>query len=74
MVKVKAIINFNDLQENKSRKIGDFFECSIERASFLVEHNAVEPFVEEIIVPEIKLEEVKEEPKHFKNKKKKSKK
>ena len=45
--KVKAIINFNDMEEDVQRKIGDEFECSKERYDFLLEHNAVEK-VEEV--------------------------
>ena len=41
-VKVKAIYNFNDLEEEQKRKIGDEWICSKERADFLKEHNAVE--------------------------------
>ena len=45
--KVRTIINFNDLEENKSRKIGDVFECSKQRADYLLEHKAIE-VVEEV--------------------------
>jgi len=48
--KVKALINFNDLEENKQRKIGEEFECSKTRCDYLLEHKAIEV-----------LEEVKEE-------------
>ena len=50
--KVKAIINFNDLEENIKRKVGDEFVVDIERAEYLVEHRAVEI-----------LEKIKPEPK-----------
>ena len=40
--KVKALINFTDLEENTKRKINDEWECSEERANFLAEHDAVE--------------------------------
>lgn len=45
-MKVKAIINFNDLQDKTKRKAGDIFECTKERAIFLLEHEAVK-FIEE---------------------------
>lgn len=54
-MKVRAIINFNDLQENKKRVIGEEFDCDLERASFLLDNKAVETV--EVI------EEIKEEPK-----------
>lgn len=50
--KVKALINFNDLEEKKQRTIGDEFECSKIRCDYLLEHKAVEV-----------IEEIKEEPK-----------
>lgn len=40
--KVKAIISFNDLEENTHRKIGDVFEVSQRRKDYLLEHKAVE--------------------------------
>lgn len=46
-VKVKALINFNDLDEDAKRVAGDEFECSKIRAEYLVEHKAVE-ILEEI--------------------------
>lgn len=51
--KVKALINFNDLEENKHRNIGDEFECSKIRCDYLLEHKAIEI-----------IEEVKEEKKY----------
>lgn len=51
-MKVKAIINFKDLLENKSRKIGDMFNVSKERAEFLLENKAIE-IVEENVISEI---------------------
>lgn len=45
--KVKALIDFNDLEEKKRRNIGDEFECSKTRCDFLLEHKAVE-VVEEV--------------------------
>jgi uncharacterized protein YwqG len=66
MVKVKAIISFNDLEENKHRGIGEEFECSKARCDYLLKHMAIE-IVEEIKeeVPVIenveeKIEEIKE--------------
>lgn len=54
--KVKAIINFTDLEENKHRNIGDVFECCKERKDFLLEHKAIEVVEEIKEKPEIKLE------------------
>lgn len=45
--KVKALINFNDLEANKKRVIGEEFECSKLRADYLLEHKAIE-IIEEI--------------------------
>lgn len=45
--KVKALINFNDLEENTKRNIGDEFECSKMRCDFLLEHKAIE-IIEEV--------------------------
>lgn len=47
MFKVKALINFNDLEENKHRVIGEVFECSKTRCDYLLEHKAIE-IVEEV--------------------------
>ena len=41
-IKVRALISFNDLEENKHRNIGEEFECSKQRAEFLLEHKAIE--------------------------------
>lgn len=41
-MKVKAIINFNDLEANTHRNIGDVFDVSKERADYLLQHNAIE--------------------------------
>jgi hypothetical protein len=68
-MKVRAIISFNDLEENKHRNIGDEFECSKERADYLLKHNAIEIIEEpkeEKVEEEVKIEEPK------KSKKKKS--
>ena len=40
-MKVEVIKDFNDLQEKKSRKVGDIFECTLDRATFLSNHNVV---------------------------------
>lgn len=45
--KVRALISFNDLEENKHRNIGDEFECSKARCDYLLEHKAIE-IVEEV--------------------------
>lgn len=50
MITVKAIKNFDDyegkeINENnkcKSRVVGEIFECSKERAEYLLEHKAIE--------------------------------
>ena len=41
-LKVKSIIKFDDLEENVKREIGDVFECSKERADYLLKNNAIE--------------------------------
>ena len=51
--KVKALINFNDLEEGKHRKIGEKFICTKERTDFLIEHKAVE-IIESIEMPKLK--------------------
>lgn len=51
--KVKAIIGFNDMEENTKRKVGDEFIVDIERAEYLVEHKAVE--ILEKIKPEVNI-------------------
>lgn len=40
--KVKALINFNDLEANKKRVVGEEFECSKIRCDYLLEHKAIE--------------------------------
>lgn len=45
--KVKALISFNDLEENKKRVVGEEFECSKVRCDYLLEHKAIE-IVEEV--------------------------
>ena len=52
-MKVRAIINFNDLKEGVPRKIGDEFEVTKDRQKYLLEHNAVEVVeepIEELII------------------------
>lgn len=82
--KVKALINFNDLEANKKRVVGEEFECSKARCDYLLEHKAIE-IIEEIKeeVPEVKNaeetmerieESAKEEVKKTTKKKKTSKK
>lgn len=42
-VNCKVTNPFNDLQDgNKQRKVGDEFECTLERAEFLQKNNVVE--------------------------------
>lgn len=42
-IKCKVINPFNDLQDgNKQRRVGDEFECTLERAEFLQKNNVVE--------------------------------
>lgn len=79
-VKVKAIMNFNDLEENTQRvKDKSIWECSKERADYLVENNAVvileepKPVIEKPIV-EKKVEALEEISEEKPSKKKSSKK
>ena len=71
-VKVKAVINFHDMEENKKRIVGEEFIAEKERAEFLKEHKAVE--ILEEIKEEIVKEEIKEEKPKKTTKKKTSKK
>ena len=42
-IKCKVTNPFNDLQdENKQRRVGDEFECTLERAEFLQKNNVIE--------------------------------
>lgn len=42
-VKCKVTNPFNDLQDgNKQRRVGDEFECTLERAEFLQKNNVIE--------------------------------
>lgn len=42
-IKCKVTNPFNDLQDgNKQRRVGDEFECTLERAEFLQKNNVVE--------------------------------
>ena len=55
-VRVRALINFNDTETNQFREANKSeWECSVERAEFLKEHNAIE------VLTEIKPTSVKEE-------------
>lgn len=56
MVKVKALIRFNDIEANVERQIGDEFICESSRAEYLKEHNAIEIIEEEQKVVEKKVE------------------
>lgn len=47
-MKVKVLYDFNDLTENVKRTTGEEFECSKERAEFLISRKAVEEVVEEV--------------------------
>ncbi len=86
-MKVKAIIDFNDLQEGIHRVAGKSeWECSKERADYLLKHNAIKIIEEEPVKIEydinldgkkiaetiIKQQEIKKEEKPKKSKKKKS--
>ena len=41
-MKVKAIININDLQDKVFRPVGSVFECNEERAKYLLQNKAIE--------------------------------
>lgn len=81
-VKVKAIINFTDVEENTKRKIGDEFFCSEERAEYLKDHKAVEiletikpveakvEYHEEKLEPKVEIKVVEKKPKKKKTSKK----
>ena len=45
--KVKALINFTDMEANKKRIIGEEFECSKIRCDYLLDNKAIE-IVEEV--------------------------
>lgn len=69
-VRVKAIMNFNDVEENQQRIQGKSeWECSQERADFLVEHKAVEILgvVEEVAPAKQEKEEQPEDAKTEEN-------
>ena len=71
--KVKALINFTDLEENTKRKTNDEWECSEERANFLVEHDAVEILEilsTEPIMPELPVKKEKKKSSYKKKSKK----
>ena len=73
--KVRALINFNDLEEKKKRNIGDEFECSKMRCDYLLEHKAIE-VIEEVKEQtkkdEVKTNDIEKETKIEKPKKKKT--
>ena len=76
-MKVRAIINFNDVEENILREKGKSeWVCSEERANFLLEHNAVEIIEKEepIVEATIEYHEEEKEPQVKVSKKKKGKK
>ena len=73
-MKVRAIINFNDLKENTRRQIGDVFECDEERAKHLLEHKAVEIVEEPIKIEKEDIEVIAETVNKTTKKKKTSKK
>ena len=58
--RVKAIINFLDVEANINRKIGEEFICEKSRAEYLQEHKGVEILE---IIDEPKVEKPKEEAK-----------
>lgn len=41
-VKCKVTNPFNDVQDNKQRRVGEEFECTLERAEFLQKNNVIE--------------------------------
>lgn len=74
-VLVKALIDFNDLEKNVKRKVGDEWLCSSERAGFLQENKAVEIIEEvkekpKVVVKEVAIEIPKKESKKKKSKSK----
>ena len=56
--KVKALMDFNDLEANAKRKEGDEFVCSLERAEYLQDHKGVE--ILEVLKEEKPKVEIKE--------------
>lgn len=46
--KVRALINFTDMEENKKRIKGEEFECSKIRCEYLLENNAIEIIEEKV--------------------------
>lgn len=59
--KVKALIHFNDLEDNVHRNVGDEFECSKTRCDYLLDHKAIE------IIEQIKEAVVVEQPEQIVN-------
>lgn len=41
-VKCKVTNLFNDVQDDKQRRVGEEFECTLERAEFLQKNNVIE--------------------------------
>lgn len=41
-MKVKAIVNIDDLQDKVFRPVGQVFECNKERTEYLLKNNAIE--------------------------------
>ena len=41
-VKCKVTNPFNDVQDDKQRRVGEEFECTLERAEFLQKNNVIE--------------------------------
>lgn len=41
-VKCKVTNPFNDVQDDKQRRVGDEFKCTLERAEFLQKNNVIE--------------------------------
>jgi glycosyltransferase involved in cell wall biosynthesis len=68
--KVKAKMQFNDVEENVKRKEGEEWVCSLERAEFLKEHGGVEVLEVFKDAPEVKKEEPKLDKKTAKKKNK----
>lgn len=57
-VKCKVTNPFNDVQDDKQRRVGEEFECTLERAEFLQKNNVVDI----IEVTEKPVEETLEKP------------
>lgn len=64
-VKCKVTNPFNDVQDDKQRRVGEEFECTLERAEFLQKNNVVDI----IEATEKSVEETLEKPKRKRTKK-----